>query len=396
MSSESQALPLAVPSARFRSGLALIGLLSLAHFFIDLYSSALGVFQPVLVDKLHMNLAQAGILGGLLVFSSSVLQPLYGYGTDRKPSKLWSALAPGVAGVFIGSLGLAPTYGWAIALVLAGGIGIASFHPHASARASLAMETNRGRWMAVFISAGTLGLALGPILLSTLVAHAGFQNSYWAAVPGLLVSVLLLARLPDEGGGPARRRGLDWHALRAAGRPLFILYAAVFFRSTVQIVFTQFLTLYLSRERGYSLQASASILSLYLASGAVGGFAGGYLSDRIGGRRTILLSFLGSVPCLAVFFVMRGPWSIVGLALGGLILLFTIPVNVLMAQDLVPSQAGTVTALMQGFAWGTAGMIFIPLVGWVSDLSSLHLALSSLLVFPVLGFLITQRLPEAA
>jgi MFS transporter, FSR family, fosmidomycin resistance protein len=394
MNSTPRVLSLESPVARVQTGLSLLGLLSLAHFFIDMYSSALGVFQPALVDKLGLNLTQAGLLGGVLVFSSSVVQPLYGYGADRWPTKLWSALAPAVAGVFIGALGLAPSYGWAMVLVVAGGVGIASFHPQASTRASTAMGTNRGRWMAVFISAGTLGLALGPLFLSNLVEHAGFRSSYWAAVPGVLVSGLLLARLQEEKAPPSKGKGLDWGALRAVWKPLTILYLAVFFRSTVQIVYTQFLTLYLNRERGYSLPMSAAILSLYLSSGAVGGFLGGYLSDRMGGRRTILLSFLGSVPFLALFFLTTGPLSVAGLALGGLILLFTIPVNVLMAQDLVPSQAGTVTALMQGFAWGTAGMIFIPLVGWMSDRTSLHVSLGSLLVFPVLGFLLTQRLRE--
>jgi MFS transporter, FSR family, fosmidomycin resistance protein len=387
-------MPLESPQRRAQTGLALLGLLSLAHFFIDMYSSALGVFQPVLVNKLGLNLAQAGVLGGVLVFSSSVVQPLYGYGADRWPSRLWSALAPAVAGVFIGALGLAPSYGWAMVLVVAGGVGIASFHPQASMRASTAMETNRGKWMALFISSGTLGLALGPLMLSNLVEYAGFHNSFWAAVPGVLVSGLLLARLRAEEGAVSRGKGMDWAALRAVWKPLSILYAAVFFRSTVQIVYAQFLILYLNRERGYSLPAAAAILSVYLTSGAVGGFVGGSLSDRLGGRKTILLSFLGSVPFLALFFWARGAWSVAGLALGGLILLFTIPVNVLMAQDLVPSQAGTVTALMQGFAWGMAGIIFIPLVGWVSDRTSLHVALASLLVFPVLGFLLTQRLPE--
>ena len=83
-----------------------------------------------------------------------------------------------------------------------------------------------------------------------------------------------------------------------------------------------------------------------------------------------------------------------GGALGGLVLLFTIPVNVVMAQELVPSQAGTVSALMMGFAWGMAGLIFIPLTGWVADHSSLHVALAAQTVLPPLGFLLTFLLPK--
>src|SRR6267378_1908931 len=153
-------------------------LFSLAHFFIDLYSAALGTFQPILVDKLGLSLTQAGILGGLSVFSASVMQPAYGYLSDRFHSRLFTALAPAVAGIFISALGIAPSYGWLIALVLLGGCGVASFHPQASSRATLGLRGNRGQWMAIFISAGTLGLAAGPVYLSTFFSWVGPERTY--------------------------------------------------------------------------------------------------------------------------------------------------------------------------------------------------------------------------
>jgi FSR family fosmidomycin resistance protein-like MFS transporter len=100
------------------------------------------------------------------------------------------------------------------------------------------------------------------------------------------------------------------------------------------------------------------------------------------------------VPFLALFFFAQGWLSMFGLLVGGLILLFTIPVNVVMAQELVPGQAGTVSALMMGFAWGTAGLIFIPLTGHLADVYSLHAALAALAAFPLLGFLLALRLPR--
>ena len=90
----------------------------------------------------------------------------------------------------------------------------------------------------------------------------------------------------------------------------------------------------------------------------------------------------------------RGWLSLAGLVASGFILLFTIPVNVVMAQRLAPAQAGTVSALMMGFAWGMAGMVFIPLIGFASDLFSLHGVLASLTIFPVIGFLLAWKLPR--
>jgi len=370
-------------------------LLCVAHFFIDLYSSALGAFQPLIVEKLGLTLAQAGLLGGLLVFSSSTMQPAYGYLSDRFRSRLFTVLAPAVAGVFISLLGVASSYWTLVALVVLGGAGIASFHPQGAMRAAEGVTENRGRSMAIFISSGTLGLAFGPAFFSALAERVGAEWTWLGMIPGVAITALLVWLLPESNVRTTRAK-FDWAPLKAVWKPLTTLYLLVFIRSIVQIAFTQFLPLYLQRERGFTLSGASLALSLYLASGAIGGFIGGNLADRFGGRAVILASMIGSVPFLAMFFATTGFWSMFGLALGGLTLLFTIPVNVTMGQELAPTQGSTVSALMMGFAWGTAGMLFIPLVGWAADRYTLHYALFSLLAFPILGYLLALTLPRRA
>ncbi|MGI8745989.1 MAG: MFS transporter [Bryobacteraceae bacterium] len=377
-----------------RTGFLAFYLFSISHFFIDLYSAGLSTFQPLLGDKLGLNLTQAGILGGLMVFSASVVQPAYGYLSDRYHTRLFSALAPAVAGIFVSAFGLAPSFAWLLLMVLLGGAGIASFHPQASARATLGLPGNRGRWMAAFISAGTLGLAVGPTYFSTFFTHLGLERSYLAAVPGILITILLLLLLPDTAPPAHARSRFDLRPLKAVWKPLTILYFLVFIRSVVQVVYTQFLPLYLHRERGFSLPHASYSLSLYLGAGAIGGFIGGHMADRFGGRRVILISMTSCLPVLALFFLTSGPLSLVGLALSGLALLFTLPVNVVMAQELVPSQAGTVSALMMGFAWGMAGLIFIPITGWAADHFTLHYSLAALAFFPIAGIFLTLKLPK--
>lgn len=398
MASEASAIELQLgkgPSSAARAGFLTLGLFSVGHFFIDLYSSALGVFQPALGDKLGITLTEAGMLGGALVLSSSVMQPAYGYLSDRFHSRLFSVLAPAVAGIFISSLGLAHGFGWLVLMVLIGGSGIASFHPQAVSRATAGISGRRAGWMAVFISSGSLGLALGPAYFSALLTRAGLSKSWWGALPGVVVTILLAAMLPNTPRPINRpRHRFDIAPLKAVWKPLTILYLLVFIRSILQIVFTQLLPLFLHRERDFSLTGASLALSLYLTCGALGGFLGGPFADRFGGRRVILVSMAGCIPFLAVFFLTSGPLSLAGLALGGLVLLFTTPVNVVMAQDLVPSQAGTVSALMMGFAWGMAGLIFIPLVGWAGDHFTLYRALFSLLAFPILGIYLSLKLPK--
>jgi hypothetical protein len=103
---------------------------------------------------------------------------------------------------------------------------------------------------------------------------------------------------------------------------------------------------------------------------------------------------IGSVPFLTLFLATRGSVSLAGLFAGGLILLFTIPVNVTMAQDLVPTQSGTVSALMMGFAWGMAGLFVIPMFGWAADHVGLHTSLWAIVLLPLLGFLLAVQLPR--
>ena len=150
---------------------------SIGHFFIDLYSNSLGIFAPLMVDHMGISLTQAGLLGGVMSFSSSLTQPLFGYLSDRIRSPLFATLAPAVAGIFISSLPLAQNFAWLAFLVFMGGLGISSFHPAGSARATVGFENRRQLAMAIFISSGTLGLAFGPTFFSYLFDTFGYQTA---------------------------------------------------------------------------------------------------------------------------------------------------------------------------------------------------------------------------
>jgi FSR family fosmidomycin resistance protein-like MFS transporter len=364
------------------------------HFLVDGYQTALGTMQPLLQDRYHLSFTQAGVLAGCYLCSGHMLQPLYGFFCDRFPSRLYSALGPAIIAVFLTCIGWASGFHGLLGMVILSGIGAAAFHPQAASNAVAAITRNRGSAMALFISCGTFGMAAGPMCFSPLLTRLGLERLHLSAIPGVAITLLMVLLLPPTRQSSRGRREFDWAPLRAVRKPMTVLFLLVLIRSVVQVTFAQFLPLYLHSARNYSISEAALSLSIYLFGGAIGSFAGGALADRYGARRVILISMIGSVPFLALFIFTQGVLSTAGLWLGGLILLFTMPVNVVLAQELVPAQAGTVSALMMGFAWGIAGLVFIPLVGWIADIWSMQAGFAVLTVFPLLGYLVGLTLPR--
>ena len=366
--------------------------LSAGHFWIDAYASMPGALIPFLYRTHDLSFTQMGVLAGMLIFSSSFLQPLYGYLSDRWNSRVFTALGPAIAGIFICTLGLISSYPLMLAAVFAGGIGIAAFHPQGSALASRSSRTNPGFQLSFFITSGNMGYAAGPVLMGSLVAFAGLRWSILAALPGLLITLYLLRSGPLPAG---EERVVKYREvlslLKDQSRPLLLLFSLVVIRAALQMAFVAFLPLFLVL-RGYSVVTASQILTVFLLVGASSGFLGGILADRVGGKKVLIVSMAGLVPCFLGFLVTEGAISIVLCVLGSGFLLLNMPVNVAMAQRLVPHGVGTVSALMMGFAWGFGG-ISVPAVGWASDSIGLSWSFLVLVLLGLPGVLLALALP---
>jgi MFS transporter, FSR family, fosmidomycin resistance protein len=156
--------------------------------------------------------------------------------------------------------------------------------------------------------------------------------------------------------------------------------------------FVNYLPLYFS-HKGLTPILAGKITTLFLFCGALGGFSGGALADRFGGRNVISISMLFSSPFIVAFLLTEGVSSYALLALGGVTLLSTVPVNVVMAQTLVPQSSSVISALMMGFAWGMGGM-FVPLIGKIADIAGLGNGLMVVAILPLAGFVISLMLSK--
>ncbi|MEO5987754.1 MAG: MFS transporter [Candidatus Eisenbacteria bacterium] len=369
-----------------------LAVLSLAHFTIDAYSSFYLPLLPLLVAKLGLDYAKVGGLVAISSMSSSFSQPLFGLLADRLRRPWFVAAGPLVAALFLSAIGMASNYLTLVVLLVLGGVGVAAFHPQT---ASLAGESSPRRdfAMSFWITGGTLGWALGPMFATFTVDRFGLERTWVSAIPGVVLCALLFAWFsrvkPVPHGHRVRTRLAD---LRPVARPLTLLYCTVVCRSAVSSGFATFLPLWV-HERGWSLHAGGVLTTVYLTLGALGGLFGGWLSSRVGRRRVVVQSFTFATPFFAAFFLLPEKPGLVCLVIGYFLMQGSLPVNVVMGQELSPRHSGTISSLLMGAAWGVGALLIGP-IGALADHAGLHTALMVLSSLIVVGAACAWQLPR--
>ena len=370
-------------------------LLASTHFLVDGYGNILAPLLPLLVTELSMSLAGAGAMQMCFQLANSVAQLGFGHLADRWRPRALLIAGPLIAITMLPLVGLAPTAGLLAAVLIAGGLGGAAFHPPAAALVHQNAGRHRGFAMSFHITSGTLGQAMAPLVFAPFVQHFGLRGTPWLIVPGAAVLLgVLLRKVPpiDRLHDTPAAGGLQ--ALRPYARPLTLLYLIVVLRTLTATSFSTFIPIMLTR-RGMTIAQAGTAASIYLCAVGAGGFFGGPIADRFGARRVIILSLIGSVPFL-LLAPLSGGWTlVVMIATGGFLLQSTLPVNVTFAQTIAPISAATVSSLMMGFAWGMGGLA-APLVGMTADHLGIERTLMVMSVTPLLAAGLALPLPARA
>jgi len=367
-------------------------LMACAHMMVDGYGNIYAPLLPLLIPRLDLSLAAAGTLTMLFQMAASVAQVGFGHLADRWRPRVLVMLGPLVAVSVLSFVGLSSSTGMLAAILIAGGLGTAAFHPPAAALAHRLGGDRQGLAMSVYITGGSLGFSLGPLLFAPFAQRFGIEWTPLLAVPGLMVVAFFLTRVPPMPQHASSRGGFT--ALKPYAKPLTLLYLIVVLRTLTSLGFATFVPVMLTR-RGMSVGQAGAVISLYLFASGVGGFSGGPLADRYGPRKVIALSLVAACPFLVVAPLLTGwPFMIV-LAIGGLFLQSTLPVNVTFGQALAPVSAATVSSLMMGFAWGTGGLS-VPVVGLIADRIGIAHTLVGLAIMPLLAAACAMPLPKRA
>jgi FSR family fosmidomycin resistance protein-like MFS transporter len=255
--------------------------------------------------------------------------------------------------------------------------------------------------MAVFTAGGNIGYGIGPVLIVWIVDGLGFGRT-WLTMPiGLVVVGYLAAAVPRPSKAVREARGAAVRGTRGHWFvPLVILYLVVMLRAAAATLFTTFVPL-LIEQRGEALILGGWALLGFSLAGAVGGFIGGRLSDSLG-RRAITIGGLAlAAPALYLFLHASGVASAALLLIAGACVFSALPVNIVMAQELVPQHASTVSGFVMGFAWGMGGLA-APGLGALADhwavslgeLGGLARAMDLIALLPLAAAVLAIALPE--
>ncbi|TXM77794.1 MFS transporter [Methylobacterium sp. WL69] len=372
---------------------AVLGALSLSHLLNDLVQSLLPAIYPLLKAQFRLDFGQIGLITFVFQVTASVLQPMVGLYTDRRP--LPFSLALGMGSSLMGLLLLSVAWEYGLLLLAAGlvGFGSAVFHPEATRVARLASGGRYGLAQSVFQVGGNAGTALGPLLAAFVVVPHGQGSVAWFSLVALAGIGVLTGvgrwyagrlRAPLR---PAIRTGTRTAAgpsRRRVGHTIAILLTLIFSKYFYLASFSSYYTFYLIQRFGVSVAQSQIYLFVFLGAVAAGTILGGPIGDRFGRKPVIWGSIVGVLPFTLALPHADLVWTVVLTVPIGLILASAMPAILVYAQELLPGRIGLVGGLFFGFAFGMGGL-GAAILGEVADHAGIVTVYALCAYLPLIG-----------
>jgi len=374
--------------------------ISFCHLLNDLNQSLLTAIYPLLKSSFHLDFGQIGLITLTFQTTASLLQPLVGLYTDKRPTP-WSlpaGMACSLAGLLV--LSVAPVYGMLLLAAALIGVGSSVFHPESSRVARRASGGQHGLAQSVFQVGGNGGQALGPMLAALVILPHGQRSIAWFSLAAL-AGILILTKIGGwyktqqavkrEGAEGARRL----HPTLSSKTVIFsiaVLIALIFSKYFYLASLSSYYTFYLIGKFHVSVSQAQLYLALFLASTAAGTLIGGPVGDRIGRKYVIWGSILGVLPFTLLLPYANLFWTAALTVIVGLILSSAFSAILVYAQELMPGRIGMVSGLFFGFAFGMAG-IGAAVLGKLADMTSITFVYRVCAFLPAIG-LLTALLPN--
>lgn len=379
-----------------RRGWLPVWLLAAGHFLSDFYATFMPALLPVVMTKLGLSLTTGGLLVMLFSFTSSILQPIFGYYIDKRGYTWLVLVTLPVSATFICLAGLAAAE-WQLFLCIAlSGLAASLFHPLGSALLTkVTVEEKKGLAMSVFIGGGNIGVAIAPALVIYYMLTFGVERLPWLIIPAAVLTAAYyfygVHRIPISSRSLVSSPG---NAAWYKSANLLKLNLVMGLRSWPQAAVPNFLAVWLSQQ-GYTAALAGGLLTAFLLGGAVGSVAGGYVGDKVGRKNCIIACLALCIPLLYLFLT----WKEVGftayllLGLAGAALQGTLPSSIVWAQEMLPANAAMASGMMLGLSFGLGGL-GAAVTGAAADLFGLQSALLWSLTPLLIAIILTWMIPD--
>ena len=377
----------------------IIGAISFSHLLNDMIQSLILAIYPILKGDFHLSFGQIGLITLTYQLTASLLQPLVGMVTDRKPMPFSLPIGMGFTLCGLLLLSVAPSFSVLLLAAALVGTGSSVFHPESSRVARMASGGRHGLAQSLFQVGGNAGSSLGPLLAAWIIVPYGRGSVAWFALAALLAMAVLLqvsrwysahhAVRGKSRAGHASALGLTRGKVAAS---LSILGLLVFSKYFYLASISSYYTFFLIHKFGVSVQNAQTHLFVFLFAVAAGSLIGGPVGDRIGRKWVIWVSILGVAPFTLMLPYVSLFWTSVLTVVIGLILASAFSAILVYAQELIPGRVGMISGLFFGFAFGMGG-IGAAVLGHVADARGIDYVYHLCAFLPLIG-VITVFLPN--
>lgn len=386
---------------KHKAALSILLMVSMGHLLNDMFQAVIPSIYPMIKESLGLSFVQIGAITLTNQVTSSLLQPMVGYFSDKHPRPY--GLVAGMCFTLTGLLLLSFADSFPLVLISVAFVGIGSsvLHPESSKVARLASGGAKGMAQSIFQIGGNVGRAIGPIAVALIVIPHGQGSIRWFALFAV-VAIWVLAKIcnwykkqltlygrSESKFDVENESHLSKHQIVVA---LLVLLVLVFSKNFYTANIQSYLTFYMIDKFGLSVTASQYVLFAFLVSTAVGLLLGGKLGDRYGRKYVIWVSILGSSPFALLLPYCDLTWTIILIVLVGMVMSSAMPAILVYGTELLPGNVGMISGAFFGLSFGLGG-IGSAIFGWLADITSIQYVFQLTAFLPLLG-IVTYLLPN--
>ncbi|MCA9858069.1 MAG: MFS transporter [Thermomicrobiales bacterium] len=366
--------------------------LMLGHATVDMYSGVIPLLYPLLTDEFDLNLKTVGLVSLCYSGMASLTQPVFGWVTDRYGSR-WIGLALMWTALTFALLGLAPSFTALLLLAALAGIGSGMYHPMGAVTAAAVIpDKQRNVAMSIYVTGGTLGVAIGPLIGVAVFALFGLHGTLAMVIPGATIAIFLVTQMKSVASRLKKRaESAKEDAPPIPLKPMSVVIALMMLRSWVLFGISAFIPLWYD-EMGYSRLYYAALSTTILLCSAIGAVGVGSIADRHGRRKLLVFASVASVPAILLFAQFPGIPAFFTAAMIGLLAASTGPLLLVMAQQLMSGRPGMASGLILGLGF-IMGAVGVPMMGAVADEWGIQNAMRLWAVIAALTIVVSMMLP---